>query len=120
MSHQSVENLRIMVRALKLFGIRSQVVKAAEECSELAAVLCKHHDHIYDVKHDAVIRTSVIEEIADVTIMLEQLSLILDCDNEVEQMIQFKLFRLRKRCDDLENGNSREGSRESDPEIPEP
>ena len=81
-----------------------QRLKAAEECSELSAALIRGQ------------RNQIIEEMADVYIMLEQLRIIFKCDETLQKMIKFKLARLKERCDAGTHGE-RKGDRECDPEV---
>ena len=60
------------------------LVIAIEEMSELTKELTKT---IRGYRR----RNEVIEEIGDVKIMLEELEIIFDCENEVEERIDFKL-----------------------------
>jgi hypothetical protein len=71
--------------ALLHFGYGFQVPKAIEELGELIAALGKG----YHGGHEA----AVIDEIADVTIMVRQLRMIYGPDR-VDERIQFKLNRL--------------------------
>lgn len=69
------------------FGDVTQTIVAIEELSELQKELCKW---LRDSKRDI---TPIMEEIADVRIMLEQLQAMLGCDNCVEQIMNEKLQR---------------------------
>lgn len=67
-------------------GYSNQVLKAAEELSELSQALCRFlqgEDH------------NVEEEIADVEIMLNQLKIMFDI-NDIEKWRDYKLKRLRE------------------------
>lgn len=72
----------IYQEAVDTFGIRNQVSKAIEEMSELTHALCRALNHE---------RSNVMEEMADVEIMLEQLKRIY---GDTQQMKDAKLFRL--------------------------
>lgn len=69
------------------FGDVAQTIVAIEELSELQKELCKW---LRDSKRDI---TPIVEEIADVRIMLEQLQAMLGCEECVEQMMNEKLQR---------------------------
>ena len=72
------------------YGIENQMRQLAEECSELAV----------EASHSARIGTTVkiIEEMADVLIMLDAVKKILDIqDDEIEYFRTFKLNRLLDR-----------------------
>ena len=81
------------------YGRRNQEKQAISELSELLYVLTRRPDQRkIDWKND------LIDEIADVTIMLEQLRLIYDIENdEINERINFKLNRQRERIK-AENG----------------
>ena len=77
--------------ALKKFGLEKQMIKCIEELSELQKELCKHSLGQGNIEH-------IIEEIADVEIMLEQMKIGLDigiCD--LDDVKSQKLSRLSGR-----------------------
>lgn len=67
------------------FGLENQKVKTIEECSELITAIAKN-----DINN-------IIEEIADVQIMLRQLVHLYDIEDNVKEMIEFKLNRTKER-----------------------
>lgn len=75
-------------KAMAKFGPQHQISKALEELAELSLAL--HHFNAQKMTAD-----SVIQEIADVTIMCEQLALIFS-ESRVEHFKRVKLERLRK------------------------
>lgn len=80
----------IFRRAIAKFGVDNQVLMIIEECSEL--ILAISHYNRDRVKSDAV-----IEEIVDLTIMLEQARLIYDpTDTEFGRLYIKKITRLEK------------------------
>jgi hypothetical protein len=80
-------NKEILHKAIEHYGIDYQVLKAMEEIDELRYELYRP---LKEVEY-------IIDEIADVTIMLEQLKLIYNCEKEVNERIEFKIDRLEKR-----------------------
>lgn len=71
---------------------------AIEECSELIKALCKYDRYFADEEMDKrILRLNIIEEMADVEIMLEQLKLMFDYNNDFEKTKESKLKRLAKR-----------------------
>jgi GTP cyclohydrolase FolE2 len=81
-------NEDILRIAIKKYGIQSQERQAVEECSEL----------ILAISHKQRGREhNLIEEIADVEIMLEQLKMINDCHERVESIKAIKIKRLYHR-----------------------
>ena len=81
--------MNIPRRALNHYGIQRQVHKTTEECAELIAAL----HHWMDKRADA---PAVVEEIADVWIMVEQLREHFG-PATVDAAIAYKLDRLAKR-----------------------
>ena len=83
------------------WGGDAVIAKAIEECGELVAVLAKHqlNEDVYGLRLE-----KIVDEIADVTIMMEQLARIYGW-GDVEQRIEFKRERLRELVEsDLTNG----------------
>ena len=84
-----IKNPRIMEIA-DHYGIEKQLHQLAEECSELAV----------EASHSARIGTTVkiIEEMADVEIMIEQIVYLAKIDKcDIEDCIEFKLNRQMNR-----------------------
>lgn len=77
------------------YGTRVQQDIAIEELSELQKAIIKYRRNPAD---DA--RESVIEEIADVQVMLEQLKIIYSCGTEVENIMDVKIDRQIQRVMD--------------------
>lgn len=76
--------------ALQTFGKESQIRMVFEEMAELQKELCKNLRNEPNHKH-------IIEEIADVEIMLEQMVQLYRCRGDVDDMRREKLKRLRGR-----------------------
>lgn len=75
-------------------GERNQIVKCVEELSELQQVLCK----LLSADDGWVTLDKVIEEIADVEIMLNQIKIILEIsEEEITNMKNYKIMRTAKR-----------------------
>jgi hypothetical protein len=77
-------------KAIERFGKVHQITKAVEEMSELQKELCK-------VQIGEMEWMNVIEEIADVEIMLEQLRLIFNSDRDIERVKGIKIERLERK-----------------------
>lgn len=77
--------------AIGLYGRQAQIDVAVEECAELINAIQKH-------RRGRVGDKEVIDEIADVRIMTEQLAIIFG-EEEVEARRQFKLARLQSRME---------------------
>ena len=91
------KKINVLKDAIETYGTSSQVDMAIEEMSELIKALCKERRvHLQPGKH-AEAQANVIEEIADVAIMLEQLLIIFDKDNLVQEEVDYKIDRLEQR-----------------------
>jgi len=85
--------------ARERYGVRAQVLVLAEECSELAAVACKLGNRGSDLELReglGPVADKLIDELADVSIMLDQMKLYFDAKKIAERR-QFKLDRLATR-----------------------
>lgn len=88
------EEIEIMRSAIRKNGKAMQTVVAIEELSELQKELSK----FIRGKGD---RENLIEEVADVLIMITQIQLMYHIpDDEVEKVMHFKLNRLKERMQD--------------------
>lgn len=84
----------ILKTIINKYGVPSRIDLTIEECSELIKALLK----LRRSETDSVdLRVDVIEEIADVSIMIEQLKIIFDCEKEVSEEIDYKLDRQLER-----------------------
>lgn len=96
------ERMDIILRAIGHYGRESQIDKAIEEMGELIQALskCKRFGDLQS-------HVNVIEETADVYIMMLQLIAMFGVD-ESDNMIDVKLVRLKERMDaeNENNGNS--------------
>lgn len=82
---------RILKKAIETYGVEVQLIMTFEEMAELTQAICKNlrgRDNL----------NNVVEEIADVEIMLEQIKLIYDIEQwEVDIQKKAKLIRLAER-----------------------
>lgn len=86
------EQLRKLIRIIDEYGSDKQQNIAIEECSELIKAICKYKrtlDHVEDI----------VDEIADVKIMLAQLEIIFDCSGAVEDRVEYKINRQLERIE---------------------
>lgn len=102
-----INKAHILETAINTFGIESQVDMAIEEMSELTKALLKHRRALkapeawdYDKS-----RENIIEEIADVAIMLKQLLMIYDLNDVVQAQVDFKIDRLGNRIAKVSNAD---------------
>ena len=77
---------QILETAIKVYGPEAQAIVAIEECSELIKALTKWYRAVHANSVEAIIdaEDAIQEEMADVYIMLNQLSLIFGDCNEQE------------------------------------
>lgn len=88
----------ILARAIKTYGEESQIDMAIEEMSELTKALLKHRRAYkkYKTVPEKYFIENVLEEMADVQIMLDQLYMIF---GEPIIMRNRKIDRLKKRLE---------------------
>ncbi len=79
--------------AYEKYGINSQIVIAIEEMSELTKEICKISRGRGNIE-------SLAEEIADVTIMMEQLRVIYDINDLICDYMDAKIRRLQIRLEE--------------------
>lgn len=81
-----------------------QMIVAVEELSELQKELCKALRNLYLCGHTD--NKPIIEEWADVWIMLQQIKMFFDLNSEdIRNQIEWKLQRTKERCFGEENEN---------------
>lgn len=84
------ERQNVYRKALNQFGAAAQVIVAIEEMSEVTKELCKLQRGLGDREHLA-------EEIADATIMLEQMRMLFNVNTLVCTKMDEKISRLERR-----------------------
>ena len=77
---------------INTYGTRSQEDIAIEELSELQKAILKHRRNSSKES-----RKEIIDEIADVSVMLEQFKIIYSCNKEVDERVDYKIERQIKR-----------------------
>ena len=77
---------------INTYGVKPQEDIAIEELSELQKAILKHRRY-----GDKETEQAIIDEIADVQIMLEQLKIIYACHKDVEERVEYKIDRQIKR-----------------------
>jgi NTP pyrophosphatase (non-canonical NTP hydrolase) len=81
-------NHTVIQKTYQKFGLDKQLLKLAEECSELSAAIVKREVNGMGV-------SNICEEIADVEILIEQLRI--DLGKKIDHIKSEKLARLEKR-----------------------
>lgn len=96
------ERRNIMARAIQHFGETAQIDMAVEEMSELTKAICKVKRAQAGAEMGAAVE-NVVEEIADVQIMLDQLRLIFA--RSTDEVEEEKLRRLLGRLNSYAESN---------------
>ena len=86
----------LLEKAIKKWGKNAQVLMAVEEMSELT------HELLADLRGR---EHNILEEMADVEIMLEQLKIIYCNPSKLKFMIDSKMCRLQKNIDAYSEDN---------------
>lgn len=94
------ERTALLTRAIRTYGKPAQIDMAIEEMAELTKALCKIKRAQAGCELDAAIG-NVVEEMADVQIMLDQLRIIFH--SSTEEAEEAKLERLKNRLDGRKN-----------------
>ena len=88
MTYQEIFN-----KAISTYGEKAQKLMAIEEMSELTKEICKDFRGKLDREH-------LIEELADVTITIDQLIMMYEISGkEIQQMCERKMERLKERLE---------------------
>lgn len=101
------EQLRNLDTIIKTYGKEPQVDMAIEECSELIKALLKFRrkcsglmpENNEEMEVMRELHKDVVDEIADVSIMIAQLQIMYNCMGEVEEQIDFKIRRQMARIE---------------------
>ena len=93
------ERKKVYEHAIDKYGIKPQMLMVIEEMSELAKAICKFFRVPGYLEPDEGVIDAIAEETADVTIMLEQLRLILGINDNVCEHMDQKIERLAERLD---------------------
>lgn len=84
------ERVKVYTRAFLAYGDTAQMIVALEELSELQKEICK-------ILRGGTYFSHLAEEIADVSIMLEQLCLMFGIHTQVDKFMDTKVLRLDER-----------------------
>lgn len=95
-----MDQQKILHKAIERYGHCNQQIKCIEEMGELTQALAKQM--VAESSTEMLkARRGIVEEVADVEIMLDQIKLIHDIKPaELEKEKEFKLVRLNARIDD--------------------
>lgn len=94
------EQLRNLDNIVTIYGDKNQVDMCIEECAELQKALLKYRRETNkgfpDVEKVKEAKEAIIDELADVTVMVEQMKIIYGYE-AVEERIRFKIDRQMQR-----------------------
>ena len=89
---KQLTNQEKLLYIITTYGAKAQEDIAIEECSELQKAILKNRRNPSE-EH----RADIIDEIADVAVMIEQLKIIYSCGKEVADRVDFKIDRQIER-----------------------
>lgn len=109
----NIQRKRILMRAVRTYGERAQEDMMIEEMAELTKAICKMRraEGLRDDWADAA--CNVLEEMADVQIMLDQMKIIMGMD--IEAVEEKKLERLLARLNAHDWTMDRDAEKEGEP-----
>lgn len=90
----AIGNTDVINDAIKHYGMTMQMIVAIEEMSELTKAIIK------DFRNVDGARDQIVEEMADVYIMLAQLEIIFEAQKDMHEIVDRKLERLQKRMEE--------------------
>jgi NTP pyrophosphatase (non-canonical NTP hydrolase) len=106
------EKMETISEAIAYYGESKQIDMAIEEMSELIKALCKSkRASAGDARQAAQANTA--EEIADVFIMLVQMVKIFGCADEVQNTVDQKIDRLKKRMQEQKEAGTDEANKQN-------
>ena len=94
-----IEREFIYKKAINNYGKRAQMLMVVEEMSELTKAICKLFRASWCSTPPQENVDAIAEECADVTIMLEQLRIMLDINDAVCENMDKKIERLKERLE---------------------
>ena len=94
-------NRNILKKAISKYGTHNQMLKCIEECGELSRAVSRILIELSSGDGFATEQSqeNLYEELADVSIMVEQMIMMFDCMDEVVVWQTKKLKRLKERLE---------------------
>lgn len=91
------------IRAINRFGKRHQLSVAQEELAELIQAISKYNRSLDNQFDKEKAKQMIIEEMADVSIMMAQLIDIAGIkQSQIDEVIKFKILRMEERLNELQ------------------
>lgn len=89
--------VNILKKARDTYGNKNQILVCIEELNELACVLAKYPRYESEMEAKEKLKDAVLDEVADVLIILEHVQKILELeDEEIGNRIEMKVERLNR------------------------
>ncbi len=86
------------------YGLANQINRLVEECSELIQAVMKYkritESKGLELEKLMLAKENIIEELADVCVIMEQIIYLFGCKREVEKTADLKIMRQIKRIND--------------------
>lgn len=89
----TTEQKQVFEKAVEKYGFGPQLNQLQEECAELIVACNKLRRN----GNDAI--PLMIDELADVKIMVEQITQAMNINDEVQKRVEFKIERLKNRLE---------------------
>ena len=94
MKKENIDKIKLYKKAVKTWGYASQLLMAVEEMAELTQAI----SHLLRDRNYA--KSEIIEELADVEVMCEQLRVIIDKNDKIDKIKEEKLARLSEMLEE--------------------
>lgn len=99
------------IQIAKHFGLELQMQQLIEEMAELTQAICKHKrkngkGQSLDASAARHVEENLIEELADVKLVLEQVILLLNAESDVQKVVNQKIERTLERIGNTESEES--------------
>lgn len=106
-----LERERIYKEGLELFGMECQYDQCTEEMAELMVAInkLKRQEKYGEYEGDASIKQNLLEEIADVFVCVEALSIFLD-EDKMEEIIEQKMRKYERTIQKCKDKSKKEGN----------
>ena len=85
------------------YGIHSQLIKLVEEMSEVTKEITKLLNATEDKKIIDIYRNTLPEELADLSVVYDQIVYLIGCKEKVEAVREYKAMRQIKKIREVQN-----------------
>jgi NTP pyrophosphatase (non-canonical NTP hydrolase) len=102
--------ITIMCEAIDKYGHENQMLQCVEEMAELTQAVSKLRRATTKPEHERCV-DNMVEEVADVYVMLSQMMIIMstiyDKGEQLDEMLKYKINRLKERIDNEQCSSDR-------------